>query len=126
MKIWRCLSLASIAAAITGSAVAGEIHIAYPTVDGVPLDWCSNGAQSCGWPSAHDFCRVRGFERALHFEVFDSGRTYIAAGDRFCAGPSCTAFKSVICKTAASEAAPLAPPTALGTTQVRFDYPRND
>ena len=66
-------------------------------------------AAGCGWPGAHAFCRDRGYERALGFEVFNPGRTYLMSGDTFCNGPTCTAFQSVTCKMAAGQASTLPP-----------------
>src|ERR1043165_2038472 len=96
-KISRALALAALAGAI--APAAADIRIDNPTADGVPIDWCTRWGQNCGWQGAHAFCRDRGFERALSYDVFQPGRTYISGADQFCSGPTCTAFQSVTCKS---------------------------
>ena len=117
----------------TGSVAANEIRIDNPLVDGVPVDWCRSWGQGCGWPGAHAFCRDRGYERALRYDVFTPGRTYLMSGDTYCTGPTCTAFQSVTCKMAARHAATAPPPMPPVTSsdparpaRVRFDHPRNE
>jgi hypothetical protein len=121
---------AGVAAA--SAAAASELRIDHPVVDGVPVDWCRAWGQGCGWPGAHAFCRDRGYERALAFEVFNPGRTYLMSGDTFCSGPTCTAFQSVTCKMTAGQASTLPPappataPDLARPQRVRFDYPRHE
>jgi hypothetical protein len=123
--------LALTLAAWTSAAAANEIRIDHPVVDGVPVDWCRAFGQGCGWQGAHAFCRDRGYERALRYEVFNPGRTYLMSGDSFCTGPTCTAFQSVTCRMAVGHASTMPPPPAptpdaARPARVRFDHPRND
>ncbi|HEY7610426.1 MAG TPA: hypothetical protein VIF14_14425 [Alphaproteobacteria bacterium] len=132
-KTLPALALALGMGAAVSAAVAEEIRIDNPVVDGVPVDWCRAWGQGCGWQGAHAFCRDRGYERALSYEVFQPGRTYLMSGDSFCTGPTCTAFQSVTCKMAAGQAATAPPPMPPATApdagrpaRVRFDHPRNE
>lgn len=132
-KILCVLALAlSAASAWTSAAAASEIRIDHPVVDGVPIDWCRGWGQGCGWQGAHAFCRDRGYERALRYEVFQPGRTYLMSGDTFCTGPTCTAFESVTCKIALRQASTIPPPPPATAPEVarpgrvRFDHPRNE
>ena len=131
----KVLSAAALATgvALANGAAADEIRIDNPAVDGVPVDWCRSWGRGCGWPGAHAFCRDRGYERALRFEIFQPGRTYLMSGDSTCNGPTCTAFQSVVCKMAPGQDAeppPPAPPTAVREPvrpgRVRFDHPRHE
>ncbi len=124
-KILIILTLAGSGACASG-AVASEIRIDSPMVDGVPVDWCRGWGRGCGWPGAHAFCRDRGYERALSYEVFQPGRTYVVSGDTYCTGPTCTAFQSVVCKMAPDQDAAAVPPVPPATARVRFDHPRNE
>ncbi|MCW5773506.1 MAG: hypothetical protein KIT16_17825 [Rhodospirillaceae bacterium] len=121
-----------LAAGLPAVAVADEIVVGDPRVDGVPLDWCRAWGQGCGWPSAHAFCRDRGYERATHYEIYNPGRTFLMRSDNLCTGPTCTAFRSVTCKLPAGLEATAPPPLPPVTqrepvrpSRVRFDYPRN-
>jgi len=132
-KITRAMALAAAAGALAGPAAADEIRIDNPLVDGVPVDWCRSWGQGCGWTGAHAFCRDRGYERALQYEIFTSGRTYITSSDNFCTGPTCTAFQSVTCKmppgqtaTAPPPMPPTTAPEAARPARMRFDHPRNE
>jgi hypothetical protein len=130
-KAKYAVAAAVLAAATAGGpAAADEIRIDRPMVDGVPVDWCRSFGQGCGWDGAHAFCHDRGYERALRFQIFAPGRTYLTGADAFCTGPTCTAFLSVTCKMAPGQSADLAPPTdpadAARPARVRFDHPRND
>ena len=126
----KTLSLIALAlgmGALAPRAAANEIRIDNPAVDGVPIDWCRAWGQGCGWTGAHAFCRDRGYARALRYEIFNPGRTYLVSGDSFCTGPTCTAFQSVTCKMAETAAAmPPASPAQGRPARVRFDHPRND
>jgi hypothetical protein len=128
-NILRAAALA-VGAAAGPPAAAGEIRIDQPLVDGVPVDWCRSWGQGCGWPGAHAFCRDRGYEGALQYEIFKPGRTYIVNDDAFCTSPGCTAFLSVTCKMApgqsAQNRAPMAPADPARPARVRFDHPRNE
>ena len=128
-KTLPALALALGIFALAPRAAADEIRIDNPAVDGVPVDWCRAWGQGCGWPSAHTFCRDRGFERALRYEIFNPGRTYLMSGDNFCTGSTCTAFQSVTCKTgqaAAATAPTRTAPDPVRPARVRFDHPRNE
>ena len=125
-KILTILALTLAGSAATSAA--NEIRIDPPVVDGVPVDWCRAFGEGCGWQGAHAFCRDRGYERALRYEVFNPGRTYLMSGDTYCTGPTCTAFQSVTCKMAVGDASTMPPPApdAARPARVRFDHPRND
>jgi len=131
-KTLPALALALGVCAVAPRAAAEEIRIDNPAVDGVPVDWCRAWGQGCGWQGAHAFCRDRGFERALRYEIFNPGRTYLMSGDSFCSGPTCTAFQSITCKIGAAAASAPTPgrprtlPDPVRPARVRFDHPRND
>jgi hypothetical protein len=127
--LFRKILLALACAGAASAAAANEIRIDNPAVDGVPVDWCRAWGQGCGWQGAHAFCRDRGYERALSYEVFNPGRTYLMSGDTFCSGPTCTAFQSVTCKMTSEASAPpppVTPPDAARPARVRFDHPRHE
>jgi hypothetical protein len=131
--LFRKILIAAAFACMADAASANEIRIDSPTVDGVPVDWCRAWGQGCGWQGAHAFCRDRGYERALSFEVFNPGRTYLMSGDTFCSGPTCTALQSVTCKMPPGQAATAPPPLPPATlrdparpARVRYDHPRNE
>lgn len=134
--MFRRIRLALMGAAImcaTGAAAADVIRIDNPVVDGVPVDWCRAWGQGCGWQGAHAFCRDRGYERALQYEIFTPGRTYLMSSDNFCSGPTCTGFLSVTCKMPPGQATavppnlpPVTAPPPARPSRVRFDHPRND
>lgn len=129
--MFRKILISLACAGAASAASASEIRIDHPVVDGVPVDWCRAWGRGCGWPGAHAFCRDRGYERALSFEVFNPGRTYLMNGDSFCTGATCTAFQSVTCKMMAGQASttpppPAPPPDPARPARVRFDYPRHE
>ncbi len=69
----------------------------YPRSHGAIVDWCAVWAHDCGWASATQFCQSRGFERALHWEIFHPGHTYVIGSDQYCNGDACKGFSFVRC-----------------------------
>ena len=69
----------------------------YPHIRGAIVDWCVVWANGCGWPAAHQFCRSRGFDRALSWNIFRAGRTYVVGSERYCEGSGCKGFQFIRC-----------------------------
>jgi len=69
----------------------------YPHERGAIVDWCVVWANGCGWPGANQFCRSRGFDRALSWNIFQPGRTYVVGSDRYCEGGGCKGFRFIRC-----------------------------
>ena len=96
------MNAAPPAPAVTGTAMVQLAQQAaqrfeYPLVHGANVDWCAQWAQGCGWPGAHQFCRMRGFAHATGYATFQPGRTYVVGSDQFCNGSVCKAFRYVAC-----------------------------
>jgi hypothetical protein len=71
----------------------------FPRSHGASVDWCAVWANGCGWEGAHQFCRQRGFSRAMSWDVFTVGHTYVIGAGRFCDAEFCKGFKQVTCGT---------------------------
>jgi hypothetical protein len=99
---------------VSAAEVQSDIRIDRPTVDGVPIDWCARWGRECGWAGADAFCRERGYARAIEYEAFNPGRTFLPNGNEFCTGASCTGFASVTCREARTASPPTSRETAPG------------
>jgi hypothetical protein len=104
-------------------AATGDVRIDHPTVDGALIDWCVTWGRGCGWDGAHAFCRERGYDHATHFEIARPGRTFLPNGNRFCTGPDCAGFTTVICRPVAVANPPPPPPPP--APRARFDLPQH-
>jgi hypothetical protein len=69
----------------------------FPRAGGAIVDWCRMWATDCGEGGARQFCRSKGFDRALSWDVYFAGRTYVIGSDRFCEGGACRGFRFVRC-----------------------------
>jgi len=69
----------------------------FPRAGGAIVDWCANWAHDCGWGGAHQFCHSKGFDRALSFDIFHPGRTYVIGSNQYCDGDVCRGFRFVRC-----------------------------
>lgn len=58
-------------------------EFSYPTVNGMPLDWCLSQGWVCGREPAQRWCEDRGFRRVVDFRASRwTGQTrYIDSGD---------------------------------------------
>jgi hypothetical protein len=70
----------------------------YPRIRGAILDHCWTWATNCGWARANWFCRVRGYRRAIAFNRYRPGRTYVVGSNRYCRGTGCVGFRSIRCR----------------------------
>lgn len=69
-----------------------------PRSHGAVVDWCASWATNCGWGGAHQFCQARGHSRALSWNVYRPGRTWVIGTSQFCQGPNCQGFSQVTCR----------------------------
>jgi hypothetical protein len=69
----------------------------FPRAGGTIVDWCAVWSNDCGWGGAHQFCRSKGFDRALSFDIFHPGHTYVIGSNRYCDGEVCRGFRFVRC-----------------------------
>jgi hypothetical protein len=69
----------------------------YPHERGAIVDWCAVWANDCGAPAANAFCHSRGFDRALSWNIFQAGRTYVVGSHRYCEGGGCKGFRFIRC-----------------------------
>jgi hypothetical protein len=69
----------------------------FPRAGGAIVDWCAAFSRDCGWGGAHQFCRSKGFDRALTWDIFHPGRTYVIGSDRYCDGEVCRGFRFIRC-----------------------------
>ena len=69
----------------------------FPRAGGAIVDWCATFSRDCGTPAARQFCRSKGFDRALTWEIFHPGRTYVIGSDRYCEGEVCRGFRFIRC-----------------------------
>lgn len=102
------LSALALAAVITGilsyaPAVKADTETFNTPVirGGYRLDWCLHWARDCGRPAADEFCRRRGFRRALRFAIDeDIGHrdpTRIITSGRICDQRFCDGFRFITC-----------------------------
>jgi hypothetical protein len=69
----------------------------FPRSHGAIVDWCAVWAHECGWAGATQFCQTRGFERALSWEIFHPGHTFVIGAHQHCEGDACKGFSFVRC-----------------------------
>jgi hypothetical protein len=69
----------------------------FPRAGGAIVDWCAVFSRDCGWGGAHQFCQSKGFDRALSWDIFHPGRTYVIGSDRYCDGEVCRGFRFIRC-----------------------------
>jgi hypothetical protein len=69
----------------------------FPRAGGAIVDWCATWSNNCGGGGAHQFCRSKGFDRALSWDIFHPGRTYVIGSDQYCQGEICRGFRFVRC-----------------------------
>lgn len=69
----------------------------FPRAGGAIVDWCASWANNCGGGGAHQFCRSKGFDRALSWDIFRPGRTYVIGSNQYCDGEVCRGFRFVRC-----------------------------
>lgn len=76
----------------------GAERFDYPSRHGAVLDWCASWATDCGWGGAHQFCEQRGFRRAVSWDIFAPGRTWVVGSRQMCEGAGCKGFSYVVCR----------------------------
>ena len=69
----------------------------FPRAGGAIVDWCASWANNCGGGGARQFCRSKGFDRALSWDIFHPGRTYVIGSNQYCDGEVCRGFRFVRC-----------------------------
>jgi len=69
----------------------------YPQIAGRAVDWCVTWATNCGWGGANQFCQRQGYTRALSWQTYKPGTTYVVGSNQVCNGAYCTAFSQVAC-----------------------------
>lgn len=70
----------------------------HPRVNGLIVDHCRWFAASCGWPAAHNYCRLRGFSRSVSWSRYRPGRTWVIGSRRACYGFGCVGFRRISCQ----------------------------
>ncbi len=80
---------------VPGGAVQRFHH---PRLNGAIVDWCSTWATNCGWGGAHQLCQNYGFARAMSWNIYRPGRTWVIGSNQFCDGPICQGFSQVTCR----------------------------
>jgi hypothetical protein len=95
-------ALGSPTAAAPGSAIETVQYMPgsgfrYPKAGGAIVDWCAVWAHDCGWGGATQFCRARGFDRALSWDTFRPGHTFVIGSQQYCDGDVCKGFSFVRC-----------------------------
>ncbi|MBO9558069.1 MAG: hypothetical protein J7515_05720 [Caulobacter sp.] len=71
-----------------------------PAADGQTerLDFCQQWGSACGKPAADAFCKTKGHDGALSFDIDpDIGRTMIIGSGAICTDPTCDGFKRIQC-----------------------------
>ncbi|MHA1538816.1 MAG: hypothetical protein ACTSUD_14790 [Alphaproteobacteria bacterium] len=71
----------------------------YPRWNGAIVDHCVTWARNCGQPGANNYCRRRGYRRAVTrgYRTYRPGRTYVIGARRLCTGNFCIGFRYVNC-----------------------------
>ena len=101
--MFRALRMAAVAALTAAAMAAGagaanaQMRYDNPTMNGAVVDWCSSWATNCGWGGAHQLCRMRGHPRALSWNTYHPGRTWVVGSSTYCNGPVCQGFSQVTC-----------------------------
>ncbi len=82
-----------------GPGPGGEVfRFNNPRMQGATVDWCSTWATNCGWGGANQFCQSRGYSRALNWNTFRPGRTWVMGSNTHCNGGVCVGFSHVTCR----------------------------
>lgn len=82
-----------------GPMPGGDVRrFSYPRMNGAIVDWCTSWASNCGWGGAHQLCRQYGFARAMSWNVYQPGRTWVIGSNQFCNGGACRGFSQVTCR----------------------------
>ena len=111
------------AAAFAGAGTASaQMRYQNPRMNGAIVDWCSTWATNCGWGGAHQYCRLRGHPRALSWNVYQPGRTWVIGTSTYCNGGFCRGFSQVTCASAVGPGP--GPGPAPGGDVRRFYNPR--
>jgi hypothetical protein len=77
---------------------AGSRYFATPIENGIPVDRCASWGNDCGQGGADQFCRRQGLTRAVSFETYNPGRTWVSGSNRVCDGADCGALRQVQCQ----------------------------
>jgi hypothetical protein len=89
-----CISGIERAAAVP----AGQEFFPTPTLNGVPVDWCSTWATNCGQGGADLYCQTVGYARASGWTWAYTDRTYVIGSNQVCqAAGACGALRDVTC-----------------------------
>jgi hypothetical protein len=69
-----------------------------PMVNGVIVDHCVNWGTNCGLVGASNYCRRMGMSRAVSFNTFSPGRTWVMGDNKLCQGSYCRGFSQIVCE----------------------------
>lgn len=96
----RVLILAGLLSA-TLPALAAEVYIARPTDGTHRIDICLHWGMECAGEAADVFCKAKGYDGALGFEVDDdiggAEPTVVIGTGQVCAEPHCDGYFSITC-----------------------------
>ena len=70
----------------------------YPRINGIIVDHCVTWATNCGRGGANQYCRRRGFNRAISWSRYKPGRTWVIGSRQVCNGSFCVGFRQVTCQ----------------------------
>jgi hypothetical protein len=84
---------------LVGAAILGTFApiYRYPRYGGVVMDWCLDRGRSCGWSSAHWYCRQKGHRGARSYRTTRPGRTYRVGARNYCYGAGCVGYSAIQC-----------------------------
>ena len=91
--------LLAMATFLGAAPASAQLRYDNPHAQGAVVDWCASWASNCGWGGAHQYCQRRGHPRALSWNVYRPGRTWVAGSNQYCNGPNCQGFSQVTCAT---------------------------
>jgi hypothetical protein len=93
------LMLAAAAFSASKPASAAEARYNNPKVKGYALDYCQRWGQNCGKPAADEYCRSKGYRRALRYRVRQNAPpTRVISDGRVCNAPGCDRIDRVACE----------------------------
>lgn len=65
--------------------------------DGYRIDHCLYWAADCDRPAANEFCRARGFRKAVDWELESVSPTFVMGDGSICEGSHCIGFRYIRC-----------------------------
>lgn len=101
LRVFKHAAAAILFAAATlagAESASADMRYHHPRINGAIVDWCTHWATNCGWGGAHQLCRRYGFSRAVSWNAYNPGRTWVIGSHRFCNGGFCRGFSQVTCR----------------------------